>query len=63
MGREPSTLQDSKYFCAETRERRSLGQDPGITPSPCSPGLGAAATVAQQEGPGVTPKTQGLWGV
>lgn len=35
---------------------KGLRQVLGITPSPCSPGLGAAATVSQQEGPGVTPK-------
>lgn len=40
----------------ETGDRKGLGWGPGVAPAPHSPGLGAAATTSQQEGPGETPK-------
>lgn len=53
MDLEPDTLQDSQEFCAETTERSS-GQTLVVT-APSQPRT--AATVAQQEGPGLTPHT------
>lgn len=51
-------LQDSQDFCVETRERSS-GQTL-VTTVPSQPRT--AATVSQQEGPGLTPKHWG-WGM
>lgn len=61
MGQEPGTLQGSTF--TQKQERKGLGQVLGITPSPCSLGLGAVATVSQQEGPGATPKHRDVGGV